>query len=47
MLSKRFESKCAKCDERITTNDGGGTWRHDKAPAEKHVASAHGVMIQL
>lgn len=46
---KRFESKCGHkgCDTRITTSDGGWTWRHDKMPADKHHAYAHGVMIQL
>lgn len=47
MNDRRFESKCATCDQRITTNNGGATWRHSKAPVEKHQAGAHGVMIQL
>lgn len=46
-ISLRFESACATCETRITTRDGGHTWRHSTAPAEKHHASAHGVMKQL
>lgn len=46
-MFKRFESKCATCDQRITTSDGGSNWRHSKAPATKHWASPHGIMIQL
>lgn len=46
-MSNRFESECARCDQRITTSNGGETWKHDKAPADKHHASAHGVMRQL
>lgn len=47
METNRFESKCARCDERITTNNGGASWRHDKAPVDKHWATAHGVMTQI
>lgn len=54
-MTKTFESECWKCeqagrdveDARITTRDGGGTWRHDKAPASKHTAAAHGTMRQI
>jgi hypothetical protein len=48
-IDNRFESTCghAGCDQRITTRNGGSTWRHDKAPADKHHAYAHGVMKQL
>lgn len=47
METNRFESKCWRCEGRITTKDGGATWRHDVAPAERHPASAHGAMKQI
>lgn len=53
----KFESKCATCDGRIVTSDGGGKWRHaplDGRPetspqrsSTRHYASPHGVMIQI
>jgi len=48
-IGTRFEGTCghAGCDQRITTRDGGSTWRHDQAPAVKPRAYAHGVMKQL
>lgn len=46
-MAKRFEAKCGNCHERITTADGGNTWRHDKAPEDKHRAYATGTMTQI
>ena len=42
-----FEGTCGKCQTRITSKDGGASWRHDKAPADKHHAYASGVMKQI
>jgi hypothetical protein len=43
----RFESECNKCGTRITSRDGGATWRHDKAPKVKHSGYATGVMREI
>lgn len=43
----KFEGICWRCHTRITSRDGGGTWRHDKAPADKHQGSASGVIKQI
>jgi hypothetical protein len=47
MGSKRFEATCGGCKTRITTADGGETWRHDHAPDTKHRAYASGTMKQI
>jgi hypothetical protein len=46
-LDSRFEAECGECRQHIVTSDGGGTWRHDKAPADKHGAYASGLMRQI
>jgi hypothetical protein len=46
-LSLKFEGTCGHCRERITTTNGGASWRHTKAPKDKHHAYASGVMVQL
>lgn len=56
-MSTRFESKCWECDGRITTNDGGKTWRHAplagrpetnaQRSSTRHWAHPHGAMIQI
>jgi hypothetical protein len=43
----KFEGKCGTCKARITSRDGGATWRHDHAPAEKHHAYASGTIVQI
>lgn len=43
----KYESTCFRCHETIRSTNGGGTWRHVKAPAVKHTAHAVGVMRQI
>jgi hypothetical protein len=43
----KFEGTCGNCKTRIVSKDGGASWRHDKAPADKHHAYATGVMVQI
>lgn len=43
----KFEATCGTCNGRITSKDSGATWRHDKAPAEKHHGHATGVMREI
>jgi hypothetical protein len=43
----KFESTCGNCKTRITSKDGGASWRHDKAPVDKHHAYASGDMRQI
>lgn len=56
-MASKFESKCATCEARIVTSDGGGKWRHaplDGQPETgaqrshtRHWVLPHGVMIQI
>lgn len=46
-MAKRFEAQCGKCRTRITTANGGETWRHEHAPEVKHSAYASGTMKQI
>lgn len=43
----KFEGTCGQCKTRITSNNGGASWRHDVAPADKHHGRAVGVMTQI
>lgn len=47
MQTIKFESTCGNCRGRITSKDGGASWRHDHAPADKHHGYATGVMTQI
>jgi hypothetical protein len=47
MQTIKFESTCGNCRGRITSKDGGASWRHDHAPADKHHGHAIGVMTQI
>lgn len=46
-MAKKFEGTCGKCKTRITSANGGETWRHDRAPEVRHVAYASGTMRQI